>query len=267
MKKQKCHPDSGFSLLEVVVAIVIVTFFTTVTMQMMVISAAFKAKAKDYTTATNLIQKDLELVRSKAVEYEFPLASPTPITLPNPTASPSPTSMAIPLTSVDGFDVVASPNQQEVQFEGTADVYKVVGKVTSPTPVVTISPIMTSQPPSGSKLINNTLCNNSTISTGLAEKLRLKTVTNLATPSPAPTGNLAGYGSVSGYAPYTIPNTQKKLWLMRKDTNVNTPPYDVLNIKYLVVKATTDGNPDPNQIVAKLSTEVIPNASFQCLKQ
>lgn len=65
--KKKLKPvEQGFTLVEVLVAILITTLFVGVAMQTMVFAAIFKAKAQEYTEATTWIQEDLE----ENVEYE-----------------------------------------------------------------------------------------------------------------------------------------------------------------------------------------------------
>jgi hypothetical protein len=67
------------------------------------------------------------------------------------------------------------------------------------------------------------------------------------------------------------------MWLMRNDT-IATPtptptnyPYNILQVRYLVLapKLSQESSSTPSSdmdIVGKLSSEVIPNASFQCIK-
>ena len=72
MKNLKDNPDAGFSLLEVVVALLMIFFFTTGALEMFVLSSIFKKKAIQYTTAINLIQQDMEKIKSAADQYSFP---------------------------------------------------------------------------------------------------------------------------------------------------------------------------------------------------
>ncbi|WP_353931320.1 prepilin-type N-terminal cleavage/methylation domain-containing protein [Okeanomitos corallinicola TIOX110] len=261
MNKQKPHPDSGFSLLEVLVSIIVVTFFTAAAMQMMVISATFKAKAKVYTTASNLIQEDLERIRNKASEYEFPQAIVTTADV-NGLLIANPNTRTIKLSSVENLTT-----SDEVQFTGTPDVYKDFSINSIDNEITLALPGLETSVSNDTVLVNNTLCNAASESTGLAAKLRTKTVTDLISQTGFSYENVA-YKAVSGYAPYTIPKTEKKIWVMREDTTVNASPYDVLKINYLVVP-DNNGNPDnnPDRFIAEVSSEVIPNASYQCLKQ
>jgi prepilin-type N-terminal cleavage/methylation domain-containing protein len=265
MNKPRFDPDSGFSLLEVLVAILIVTFFTTVAMQMVIVSTAFRARAKEYATAAKLIEQDLENIRSLANQYEFPTL----------TAVPAAGDDTIELSSTNGL-----ANSNKVQFQGTPDIYTLTisggsttispGILTVPTPdddtgkIVVVSNTSCSAIPPGSTTPDP--------DTGLAQRLRLNTQGNLGSVT-ATYGGLT-YTSVNNYAPYTIPGTQMRLWLMRNDTNSVNYPYDVLQVKYIVAGpeptptssfyGTLNTN-DP-KIVAELTSEVIPNASFQCIR-
>ncbi|MBK1989840.1 type II secretion system protein [Sphaerospermopsis aphanizomenoides BCCUSP55] len=255
MKKQRFNPDEGFSLLEVLVAILIVTFFTTVAMQMMVISAAFKAKAKEYTTAATLIEKDLENVRNLANAYRFPtIASPAPTVNAN----------SLILSSVNGLS-----NNDNIQLQGASNSYTGSSPVSSPTPRITISPAITSTPPGlGTTVVSNTSCKATSANSdqGLANYLKTN-IESTVTSSPTPiTISSVSYKSVVGN-PYTLPNTGKKIWLMRNDSydfTGSVSPYDVLRLNYVVVK--DNGNTPSTNVIAKLSSEVIPYASFQCIQ-
>lgn len=294
MNQQKYHPDSGFSLLEVLVSIIVITFFTAAAMQMMVVSAAFKAKAKEYTLAKNLIQQDLEIVRNKASEYVFPSANfeasdagvveetdssnPTFGQLyiqPHPSGSPAATT--IKLSSVEELS-----NNHEIQFvstkpgvPGTPDVYTNYSLNTTNKTITIASPGIETSVFKDTVVVDNTLCNAGSASTGLAARLQTKTATNLIAPPVTFTYDSTNYQTVSGYAPYVIKDnlgndTQKKIWVMRNDTTVDATPYEVLKINYLVVPEDDQnpGRPDdsPERFIAQVSSEVIPNASYQCPK-
>ncbi|WP_250125568.1 prepilin-type N-terminal cleavage/methylation domain-containing protein [Chroococcidiopsis sp. CCMEE 29] len=69
-KPELPNQEQGFTLIEVLVAILIATIFVTVSLQMVVIAAVFKARAKQYSEATTWIQENLEFVRYQASEYE-----------------------------------------------------------------------------------------------------------------------------------------------------------------------------------------------------
>lgn len=68
-KPKLLQQNQGFTLVEVLVAILITTLFVAIAMQAIVIAAVFKARAEQYTKATNWIQEDLETVRFQASIY------------------------------------------------------------------------------------------------------------------------------------------------------------------------------------------------------
>lgn len=70
LKPKSSKQEQGFTLVEVLVAILIATIFVTVAMQMMVIAAMFKVRAQEDAEATNWIQEDLENVRYQAANYK-----------------------------------------------------------------------------------------------------------------------------------------------------------------------------------------------------
>ena len=283
MNKPRFDPDSGFSLLEVLVAILIVTFFTTVAMQMLVISTHFKARAKEYATAAKLIEQDLENIRSlAAAEYTFPTISAV-----SPVPSATPTGLSLSLSSGNGLST-----GDNIQFPGSPNVYRIAQPTPVPTatPTITITPWTTQSPTpaTGTRVVSNTSCSaippgatTPDPDTGLGKKLKDKIATNVTTiPSEladnftdAQAASFTDYQAVNDYRPYTITNTGLKLWMIRQDivpTEANRSPYDVLQVKYVVVRnPSKDKDKDEKldiEILAEFSTEVIPNASFQCIR-
>jgi Tfp pilus assembly protein PilV len=67
-RKRRAASDAGFSLLEVVIAILTITTFLTGTLQLMAINALYKARAERQTRANFWIQEDMEEVKSIARE-------------------------------------------------------------------------------------------------------------------------------------------------------------------------------------------------------
>jgi Tfp pilus assembly protein PilV len=60
----------GFSLIEVLVALMVTMIFITITMQMFVSAAFFRSRGDQYNQAFNWIQEDYEGVFNKASQYE-----------------------------------------------------------------------------------------------------------------------------------------------------------------------------------------------------
>jgi prepilin-type N-terminal cleavage/methylation domain-containing protein len=63
--------QQGFSLVEVLVAIMVTMIFVSVTMQMFVSAAFFRARADQYNQAMNWIQEDFENTFNLASQYEI----------------------------------------------------------------------------------------------------------------------------------------------------------------------------------------------------
>lgn len=62
--------EQGFTLVEVLVAILVTTIFVAVSMQAIVLAAVFKTRAQEYAEATTWIQQDLENVKYQASRYK-----------------------------------------------------------------------------------------------------------------------------------------------------------------------------------------------------
>jgi len=65
------NPDTGFTLIEVLVAMVVATVFVSVTMQAIVTAAVFRVVATQYDEAVSWVQEDLESVVNQAAQYEM----------------------------------------------------------------------------------------------------------------------------------------------------------------------------------------------------
>lgn len=64
-------PISGFTLIEVLVAMLVAAVFVSMTMQAIVTAAAFRVVASQYDEAVSWIQEDLESVVNQATQYEI----------------------------------------------------------------------------------------------------------------------------------------------------------------------------------------------------
>ncbi|WP_010472952.1 type II secretion system protein J [Acaryochloris sp. CCMEE 5410] len=60
----------GFTLIEVLVAMIVAAVFVSMTMQAIVTSTAFRVVATQYDEAVSWIQEDLEMVVNQATQYE-----------------------------------------------------------------------------------------------------------------------------------------------------------------------------------------------------
>ncbi|NJK42192.1 MAG: prepilin-type N-terminal cleavage/methylation domain-containing protein [Acaryochloridaceae cyanobacterium SU_2_1] len=68
----KSHPpspsESGFTLVEVLVGLVVVVAFVSTTMQALLTATLFRVKGQEISEATNWINQDLEMVKYKAAQ-------------------------------------------------------------------------------------------------------------------------------------------------------------------------------------------------------
>lgn len=68
---QSCLQENlGFTLIEVLVAMIVAAVFVSMTMQAIVTAAAFRVVATQYDEAVSWIQEDLETVVNQAAHYE-----------------------------------------------------------------------------------------------------------------------------------------------------------------------------------------------------
>ncbi len=77
---------SGFTVIEVLVAILVSSTFVGLTLQALVTSAAFRAKAAQFDEASLWVQEDLEQVVYQASQYEitaFPYSNRCSATIPS----------------------------------------------------------------------------------------------------------------------------------------------------------------------------------------
>ena len=68
-------PEGGFTLSEVLVAILITTTFVAVAMQGMVVAMLLKSKALQISEANRWVQADLEQTRSQITPTQLPLGA------------------------------------------------------------------------------------------------------------------------------------------------------------------------------------------------
>jgi prepilin-type N-terminal cleavage/methylation domain-containing protein len=159
LRKKLPHQDQGFTLVEVLVAILITTVFVAVAMQAVVIAAVFKARAKQFSEATNWIQEDVESVRQRATIVGYTTLSSAPTT--NATTTPPTSSLSVP-PATTGF--VAGNQVQIGTISGTLyTISTISGNTITVTPALTATQI--SATPAGTPVsvvttgsTNTTLC-------------------------------------------------------------------------------------------------------------
>lgn len=72
MFKPKLQQEQGFTMVEVLVAILISLMFVAIAMETMVVAAIFRARAQELTDAKTWIQVDIEEVKLQANQYNDP---------------------------------------------------------------------------------------------------------------------------------------------------------------------------------------------------
>jgi type II secretory pathway pseudopilin PulG len=100
-------PEGGFTLSEVLVAILIVTTFVAVAMQGMVVAMLLKSKALQLAEANRWVQADLENIRSKLTLAQLPLSNHQ--------------SRCHPASAEGGFADLVRDNLAESNVTGTVD--------------------------------------------------------------------------------------------------------------------------------------------------
>lgn len=248
MFKQKLpKQDQGFTLVEVLVAILISTIFVAVSMQMMAIAAIFKVRAQEYAEATTWIQEDLENIKYEASNYQY-------TTLPNGANS---TDSVLRVASVDGFVV------GDTLIVGTDATSNTIAPddstVTPPKPgsdpatneITLTAPLGTSWL-EGTPVVATTRCIQ-TQTTGFADGLRDKITASVDDSNDE---GIIGVVDIINPSKVFISKTYR---LRRTTTISDDSPFNLLKINYEVASTSSLNAP-----IAKFYTEVIPNAALQC---
>ncbi|HEY9781686.1 MAG TPA: prepilin-type N-terminal cleavage/methylation domain-containing protein [Leptolyngbyaceae cyanobacterium] len=247
LKLKLLKQQQGFTLVEVLVAILITTIFISVAMQAIVIAAVFKVRARQYSEATNWIQEDLESVRQRTSVLGSTTLSDVPI--PDPTNPLTISILSVP-PSTTGF---GAGNRLQI---GTINdtlftISNISGSTIKVTPALTLLQIAAT--PAGTPVsvvatasTNTTLCYASASDKGFGNFLSSNL---LAVPSETDNSSTPNSGTK------TIAG--KTYTLLRTPTVRNSSPYEVMQLTYKVAEGA---NPE----IATFNTEVIPNAAFQC---
>ena len=225
--------EQGFTLIEVLVAILLITVFVATAMQAVVIAALFKARARQFAEATTWIQQDVESVKQRA-----DILGVTTLT-----AAPAANTLSV--SSTTGFF-----NTYRLRI-GTISptLYTISGNPS--TTAITVSPNLTTAQIAATPIgtpVSVVAMNSNDLSLCYANDANDKVnrfgeflSTNLPTVPSDGTRNITG-------KVYTL----SRSFIVRP-----AAPFDVLQITYKVAQGT-------NPPIAKFDTEVTPNAAFQC---
>lgn len=245
-KKRLSSGEQGFTLVEVLVAILITTLFVSVAMQTMVIAAIFKAKAQEYAEATTWIQEDLEDVKYKAANLQFPRTTLAA------NANTGASSISVSSANIDSF---AANGTLKVGLDPTS--YKITGvSGTGSTRTLAITPNLATDQSANAAVVATTMCNPTGATpriVGLADYLRdnILIAAGIATSS----DNSNDFDSTKNFR-------TGKTFTRRRTTTLSADfPHSLIQVKYEVSPGTTF---DSSKILARFDTEVIPNVAFQC---
>lgn len=221
--------EQGFTLIEVLVAILLVIFFVAAAMQGMLSAAIFKARAQQYAEATNWIQADLENVKYQAASFQYTSL----------TANAASGASSINVASVADFAV--NDTLKVGSDPGTYTISSIIGTT------LTITPSLGTAQSQIATVSATKRCNPAAPNAGFADGLRDKF-----------TGSIQTGTTNAVNIPKTSNRTGKTFVMTRTTTLSSAAPYNVLQVSY-------DVSPTPGgSSVAKLYTEVIPNAALQC---
>ncbi len=235
------QPEQGFTLVEVLVAILITTIFVSIAMQSMVIAAVFKARARQFSEATTWIQEDLENVRFQAGKLKY-----TQLTN-NPTSGAT----SLSVSSVTGFGV------GDTLRAGTDTTNYIISAIDPTALTITInSPGLSTAQVNGATVVATNPCKASSSTAGFGESIKQ----NLSA-VPSETDNSgnpnSGTKTITGKT-YTITRTRDVGGTASvSGTCTSIACYERLNLTYEVKQ----GSESP---IATMYTEVIPNAALQC---
>ena len=115
-KPKRETSDRGFTLIEVIVAMVILSIFIVASLSALVTGLNLKLKAKLNNEATLLIQQDLELVRYVAVSANNPTVGST---LPTASIASSVITVVLPIVLADGKNTLFNSSANASLKAGT----------------------------------------------------------------------------------------------------------------------------------------------------
>lgn len=231
--------QSGFTMIEVLVGMIILTLFIGIAMQGMVFASLLKSRAQQYSEAMNWIQQDLEEIKYQATKYKANVLS----------ANAAVNSTSIALSSADSFEV-----NDKIQIGTDTTTYTITNISGN---ALTISPNLAVDIPANSPVLatESVRCNKSatpaTITTGFADGFRDRVVgSDLST-----TSNYSDINKNSS-------KTGKQYRVRRTLSLANIAPYNVVQVNYSVAEIYGTGSFGIS--VVDLYAEVLPNTSFAC---
>ena len=234
VQKQTNHgptvPEAGFSLVEVMIAALVMVLLTVNLLALVVYAGMFRLKAKQSSVASTWVQQDLENVKLKANQFQIATLTVD--------AAAAATSITVNRVSVGGISFSVG-NTLKI---GTDTVLHTISAISGNS--ITFTPGLNLAQSSSSSQNqvwvggSSSICNASSSTTGLAQAL-----------SADLDAVVASTNTISGQS-YT---------LTRTPTPTNTAPYQTLAVSYSVAPTTGGG-----AAILSSQTEVVPNAAFGC---
>jgi prepilin-type N-terminal cleavage/methylation domain-containing protein len=216
--------EQGFTLVEVLVAILIAIIFVTIAMQMMVMAAFFKVRAQEYAEATSWIQEDLENLKYQAANYQYTILK----------VAANSTDIVLQVSSVDNFQ---AGDTLIIGNDSTNNTIQSINSSATP-PTITLTAALDSNWSIDIPVVATTRCNpgaptDPRFDSGLLAQL--------------PTSPISKASKLFTNKTYSLTRT------ITSDS-----PYRVLKVSYDVLPSSG------GESVASFYTEVIPNAALQC---
>lgn len=221
--------DNGLTLVEVMVAALVMTLLVGNLLGMVVYAEMFRLKAKQSSDSRSWIQQDIENVKFKASQFSIASLSTA--------ANASDTSITVNQTSVGGIALATGDILKIGTNPSLHTLTAISGTTLSFTPGLSVNQASCAQVWASGTTASPKLCNATSSTTGLAQVLS-------ASLDPVTT-SAKTIGGIS----YT---------LNRIATPSNIAPYQRLTVAYSVVPSGGGTS------VLSLQTEVIPYAAFGC---
>lgn len=258
-KPKLLQQEQGFTLVEVLVAILITLLFVSVAMQTIVIAAVFKVRAQEFTEATTWIQEDIENVKYNAANLQYTLLDneTDPVGSDTDPANHEIGDTKLYVTSVYGFKV------NDTLKIGTDSTNYIIQSIPTNT-TITLAPPLVMAHPKEQLVISTTGCSAASLDIGFADRLR-DWITYPNTSGLNPTTGTDDQSGDTNFVniPKTSSRTSKEFTLKRTTTIssgdlASVSPHNSLRLIY-------DVSPNSGgSSVAKFYTEVIPNVALQC---
>lgn len=290
--------EQGFTLVEILVAILITTLFISAAMQSIVIAAVFRVRAQEYIEATTWIQEDLENVKNQGSTYQLTFLSDNATLGTSLITVGSTNNLAVSdklkvgtnsrtytITNINSTELTISPTLDTNELQGSvvAAITRCKNSTLTANGLLSIEVAVADSFQIGdtlkvgsdsntyriSGITGNTLSISSSLPLEISQLLNTQTVVVVGTPNlgfaDGLRDSITGTDLTSNDNSVDISKTSNRTnqsFVLRRTTTISSKiPHNVLQIKYEVSPGTTFNS---SESIASFYTEVIPNAAFQC---